>query len=138
MMRVRAAIVGMVVVPSLGIGTANLVGAQTAQHAHLMMELGHGNVVASVAFSPDGRYVLTGSYDHTARLWDATTAKELRRFEGHSDSVTSIAFSPDARCVLTGSQDRSIRLWDISTGKELRRFEGHSGGITSVTTTPVR
>jgi len=136
MMRVRAAIVGMVVVLSLGTGTANLVRAQIAQHAHLMMELGHGNVVASVAFSPDGRYVLTGSYDHTARLWDATTAKELRRFEGHSDSVTSIAFSPDARSVLTGSQDRSIRLWDISTGKELRRFEGHSGGITSVAFSP--
>jgi WD40 repeat protein/uncharacterized caspase-like protein len=85
--------------------------------------------VFSVAFSRDGRKVLTGSGDSTARMWDVETGKELRRFEGNSAEVTSVVFSPDGHRVLTGSADRTVRLWDAGTAKELRRFEGHSGEI---------
>jgi WD40 repeat protein len=92
--------------------------------------------VLSVAFSPDGRQVLTGSSAGTARLWDAQTGQELRRFEGHMDSVNSVAFSPDGRQVLTGSGDNTARLWDAQTGQELRRFEGHTSWVRSVAFSP--
>jgi WD40 repeat protein len=68
----------------------------------------------SVAFSPDGAHVLTGSFDRTGRLWDASTGQEIRAFTGHDDSVSSVAFSPDGAHVLSGSWDKTARLWNIS------------------------
>ena len=56
-----------------------------------------------MAFAPDGRTILTGSTDKTARLWDAATGREIRRLQGHGDVVTSVAFAPDGRTILTGS-----------------------------------
>ncbi|MFQ5843979.1 MAG: hypothetical protein ACE5JG_03230, partial [Planctomycetota bacterium] len=103
--------------------------------------VGHSRLVRSGVFSSDGRWVLTGSGDGTARLWDAATGQEVRRFVGHgrgasSKNVESVAFSPDGRWVLTGSWDLTARLWDTATGEELRRFIGHSGKLTSVFFSP--
>src|SRR5258708_6439131 len=71
--------------------------------------VGHTNYVTSAVFSPDGKYVLTGSFDKTARLWDANTGKELQQFLGHTNYVTSAVFSPDGKYVLTGSFDKTAR-----------------------------
>jgi len=81
--------------------------------------------VNSVAFSPDGRFVLSGSWDKTVRLWDIETGKCIRVFVDHKDFVYSVAFSPDGRFALSGSFDKTVRLWDIETGKCIRVFEGH-------------
>lgn len=84
---------------------------------------GHLGEVLCLAFSPDGSRILTGSYDNTARLWDAATGVELQRFDAHSDIVTSVAFSSDGTRVLTGSNDDTAQLWDVATGARLRRFD---------------
>jgi WD40 repeat protein len=84
---------------------------------------------------------LSGSWDKTARLWEISSAAEVRRFVGHSKFVMSVAFSPDGRYALTGSLDRTARLWDVrlGTGREsqpVRAFLGHSGPVYSVAYSP--
>jgi WD40 repeat protein len=80
---------------------------------------GHSHAVRSVAFSPDGRRVLSGSEDNTMKLWDVATGALVRTFEGHSGRVHSVAFSPDGRRIISGSGDTTIRIWDAATGTQL-------------------
>ena len=81
-----------------------------------------------VAFSPDGKYVLTGSEDKTARLWDLKTGAVVRQFSGHSQGLTAVAFSPDGRWIVTASQDSTTRLWDAASGKEFCRLVSFRNG----------
>jgi WD40 repeat protein len=97
---------------------------------------GHTGSVWSVAFSPDGTQVVSGSGDNTVRLWDAVTGSALQTLEGHTDWVTSVAFSPDGKQVVSGSDDDTVRLWDAATGSALQTLEGHTGTVMSVAFSP--
>ena len=95
--------------------------------------IGHNYSVVSVAFSADGRFVLSGSSDNTMKLWEVATGKELRTFVGHTATVRSVAISPDDRFALSGSRDvDGLKLWDVATGKELHRFGVAFGEVKSV------
>ena len=93
---------------------------------------GHSRPVTSVAISTDGKRIVTGSRDNTARIWDAETGKELRKLEGHSGPVYSVAISTDGKRIVTGSDDNMARIWEAETGKELKKLEGHSSPVYSV------
>jgi WD40 repeat protein/class 3 adenylate cyclase len=81
------------------------------------------SIVWVVAFSPDGKYILTGHDDSTARLWDAQSGKELRVFTGgHTAGINKLYFSPDGKNILTASFDKSLILWDTATGREIYRI----------------
>ena len=81
---------------------------------------GHSDWVWSVAFSPDGRRIVSGSNDKTIRVWDAETGEEVvGPLKGHSDLVWSVAFSPDGRRIVSGSSDKTIRVWDAETGEKV-------------------
>jgi WD40 repeat protein/transcriptional regulator with XRE-family HTH domain len=114
-------------------------GALADSLAHLynrQIFIGHTGSVYSATFSPDGKYVLTGSQDGTARLWDVQNGREVSRFIGHKGGVSAAAFSPDGKLVLTGGNDGTARLWEAVSGEELRRFAGHNQGITAVAFSP--
>jgi len=97
---------------------------------------GHHNWVTSVAFSPDGKSLASGSYDNTIRLWQVDSGREIRAFSEHQNTVTSVAFSPDGKSLATGSYDTTVRLWQVDTGKEIRAFSGHQGSVLSVAFSP--
>jgi len=97
---------------------------------------GHSSSVLSVAFSPDGSRIASGSYDRTVKIWDAKSGKEIRTLEGHSSWVNSVAFSPDGSRIASGSHDRTVKIWDAKSGKEIRTLEGHSGSVRSVAFSP--
>ena len=75
----------------------------------------HKGVAYFVSFSPDNRFVATGSNDNTARVWDVRTGKLRATFSGHSGDINCLAFSPDGKILATASDDGSVRLWDMET-----------------------
>ncbi|MEM6597947.1 MAG: NB-ARC domain-containing protein [Cyanobacteria bacterium P01_C01_bin.69] len=104
--------------------------------SHISTFQGHKNWVCSVAFSPDGTQLVSGSADRTIKLWDVATGECLQTLEGHSNWVMSVAFSPDGTQLVSGSADRTIKLWDGATGECLQTLEGHQHGVWSVAFSP--
>ncbi|HLJ93412.1 MAG TPA: protein kinase [Gemmataceae bacterium] len=92
----------------------------------------HGNSVVAVAFSPNGKLVLTGSSDKTARLWEADTGQLIGRPYQHPEAVSAVAFSPDGRAILTGCADHMARLWQTSTGEPIGAPLRHRGKVLAV------
>ena len=97
---------------------------------------GHTDVVWSVAFSPDGSMLASGSFDQTIRLWNVDTGQILHTLTGHTSDVTSVAFSLNGDTLASASWDSTIRLWDSHTGKHKRTLTDHRGGVASVMFSP--
>src|SRR5260370_41706567 len=105
---------------------------------------GHKESINSIAFSPDSKFIVTGSSDKTVRIWDVARRKEMHVLRGHQAPVGPVAISPDGRIVVSASYNplgaqgpdgRSVRLWDVNTGKELRRLE-RDKSVYTVTWSP--
>lgn len=99
---------------------------------------GHSDMVAAIAYSPDGKRMVSGSYDGTLIVWDANTGKKLiGPLKGHFNFVRNVAFSPDGEHIVSGSSDHSLIVWDAYTGeKVLGPLEGHSNEVYSVAYSP--
>ena len=91
--------------------------------------------IFSVAVSTDGQRIVTGSLDHTAKIWDATTGNSLE-FTNHTQGVWAVAFSPDGRRVVSGSWDKTARVWDANSGKELIALAKQTNAVFSVAFSP--
>ncbi|WLE97026.1 MAG: trypsin-like peptidase domain-containing protein [Candidatus Electrothrix communis] len=97
---------------------------------------GHENIVLSVAFSPDGKTIVSASRDNTLRLWEVATGKEFTVLKGHGDSVVSVAFSPDGKTIVSASADKTVRIWEVKTGRQLTSLLGHEDYVTSAAFSP--
>jgi WD40 repeat protein len=97
---------------------------------------GHGDVVVSVAVSPDGCRVLSGGNDGALRLWDLHSGKQVRQFPGHHGSIWAVAFAPDGKHALAGGQTGRLILYDAATGEQVRSFGPHPDAVRAVVFTP--
>ena len=83
---------------------------------HLNLK-GHKDAIYSLALSPDGKSLATGSYDQKIVLWDAQTGKEIKTLSGHNGCIYGLAFRPDGKILASSSADRTVKLWDTSSGE---------------------
>ena len=101
---------------------------------HIATLEGHTRFVRSVAYSPDGTILASGSADKSVKLWDVATGQNIATLN-HTSSVTSVAFSPDGTTLASGS-GREIKLWDVATGRNITTLEGHESWVPSVAFSP--
>ena len=96
---------------------------------------GHTNWVRSIAFSPDGQQIVSGSRDKSVRVWDVSTGDMLKVMKDHRSSVRSVAFSSDGKQIVSGSYDK-VWVWDVSTGDKFKVLKGHADSVKSVAFSP--
>ena len=101
-----------------------------------MLLTGHTWGIHSMALSPDGDILASGSEDMTIRLWDMYTGEHKKTLNGHEHRVYSVAFSPDSKTLASGSDDNTIRLWSVDTGETKRILTGHAGEFEGVDNGP--
>lgn len=90
---------------------------------------GHSNNVYALAFTPDGRRLVSGSRDRTLRIWDLASRTSIATLAGHSDEIFAVAVSPDGRRIVSGGRDAMIRVWDARDHFEITQLPGHASYI---------
>ncbi|MEG3889207.1 MULTISPECIES: WD40 domain-containing protein [unclassified Microcoleus] len=97
---------------------------------------GHSSFVNSLAISPDGKILASGSWDKTIKIWNLETTELIGTLTGHSDRVNSVAISYDGKMLVSGSSDETIKFWNLHNGDLLCTFPGHSMEVNSVAINP--
>ena len=98
----------------------------------------HIGAVWSIAFSPDGCILASGSNDGSIKLWNVSMDEVLQTLTGHGQAVYSVAFSPDGRILASGSNDETVKLWNVDTGQVLQTLQRHEGKVHSVVFNPTK
>jgi len=97
---------------------------------------GHRGRVTSVAVTPDGRRIVSGSEDNTVVVWDLEAGTLIHRLSGHRGRVTSVAVTPDGRHTVSGSLDNTVAVWDLEAGTLIHQLKGHQDRVNSVAVSP--
>ncbi|KAF9432568.1 hypothetical protein BGZ76_010624 [Entomortierella beljakovae] len=101
---------------------------------------GHSGPVICIAFSPvpGSKYVASGSYDKSIRVWHLDKGTTEITLTGHEGEVTSVVYSPNGKEIVSGSYDKSVRIWDVETKKQKHAFQGHGGVVTAIMHSPTK
>jgi len=123
------------------LGIAVVCGILTARapaekSPEILIQLGHAGAVQSVAWSPDGKTLASGSADNTVKLWDGGSGQLLYTLSGHSSVVLSVAWNSDGKTLASGSSDNTVKLWEAGSGQLLRTLGGNFSSVTSVAWSP--
>lgn len=92
--------------------------------------------IGAMAFTPDGKTLITGSRDSTIKLFEVPTLNEIRTLRGHSAWVRSLAVSPDGRLLVSAGDDHTIRFWDLTSGRQVRTVKEHTGSVRNIVFSP--
>ena len=114
--------------------TARMWDASSGRMLGKMIE--HGDILAGVAFSPDGRALLTSSRDRTARIWDTATGEPVGPRLVHAAAAMAQAFSPDGKSIFIGTEDGTAHVWDPRSGKALGEPVKHHSAVMAVAYSP--
>lgn len=124
-------------VGAAGGGSNAVITVWDAYSGEEVMQLrGHDNYVASLAFSPDGTLLASGSWDGTIKLWDIASGNEVATLAGHDDLLTDIAFGPNGTLLASVAEDYTLRLWDVASRTELTHIDLPRSLPWSVTFSP--
>jgi hypothetical protein len=96
---------------------------------------GHSDTVLGVAVTADGKRAVSGSRDHTLKVWDLDSGRALRTLEGHSRYVLGVAVTADGKRAVSASGDNTLKVWELDSGRALRTLEGHSSVVSGVAVT---
>jgi len=108
----------------------NIIKIWQALDGDLVQELkGHANAIFSIAFSPDGALLASGTADNAIGLWDVASGELLSINTSHAGSIFQVSFSPDGTLLASASRDQTIRLWDPVDGRQIALMHGHSDAI---------
>jgi WD40 repeat protein len=109
-----------------------IVEAFSQDQAILKINRSHTRGVADVAISPDEKLVVSGASDHTLKVWDVATGREIHTLRGHSQDVSSVKFSSDGKKILSGGWDGAIKLWDVTSGKVIKSIQTKFRSVNTV------
>jgi len=96
----------------------------------------HAAAVLSVAFSPDGNLLASGSRDGAVKLWEVAGGREVNTLRGYAGMVSSVVFSPDGSLLASAASDQTIKLWEVADGREVNTLRGHTNAVLSVAFSP--
>jgi WD40 repeat protein len=97
---------------------------------------GHTNSVQALAYTPDGRTLISAGDDHTIRLWDMRTARQIGRLSGHTNAILTLSISPGGRLLASGGHDKQVRLWDVEGQTLIETYQRFAATVNATSFSP--